>query len=75
MAISDQELLHHFSRTPFVDSAELALILGEPHTTVHPPKAVPPTGKFAIQYAPAHFSRLLLTVDITELDNKGSSPN
>ena len=23
------------SRTPFVDSAELALILGEPHTTVH----------------------------------------
>ena len=28
-------LLHAFSRTPFVDSAELALLLGEPHATVH----------------------------------------
>ena len=35
MAISEQQLLDALSRTPFVDSAELALILGEPHATVH----------------------------------------
>ena len=35
MAISERQLLDALSRTPFVDSAELALILGEPHTTVH----------------------------------------
>ena len=35
MALSDRQLLDSLSRTPFVDSAELALILGEPHTTVH----------------------------------------
>ena len=35
MALSDQQLLHHFSRTPFVDSAELAGILDEPHATIH----------------------------------------
>ena len=35
MAFSDQQLLDSLSRTPFVDSAELALILGEPHATVH----------------------------------------
>ncbi len=35
MALSDRQLLHSLSRTPFVDSTELALILGEPHTTVH----------------------------------------
>ena len=35
MAPSDRQLLDALSRTPFVDSAELALILGEPHTTVH----------------------------------------
>ena len=35
MALSDQHLLHYFSRTPFVDSVELAGILGEPHATVH----------------------------------------
>ena len=35
MAISDRQLLDSISRTPFVDSAELAGILGEPHTTVH----------------------------------------
>ena len=35
MALSDQQLLHYFSRMPFVDSAELAGILGEPHATVH----------------------------------------
>ena len=35
MAISDQQLLDTLFRTPFVDSAELALILGEPHATVH----------------------------------------
>ncbi len=28
-------MLDALSRTPFIDSAELALILGEPHTTVH----------------------------------------
>ena len=28
-------MLDALSRTPFVDSTELALILGEPHATVH----------------------------------------
>ena len=35
MAISDRQLLDALSRTPFVDSTELALILGAPHATVH----------------------------------------
>ena len=35
MALSDRQLLDALSRTPFVDSTELAGILGEPHTTVH----------------------------------------
>ena len=35
MAVSDRQLLDVLSRTPFVDSTELALILGEPHATVH----------------------------------------
>ncbi|MYD52391.1 MAG: helix-turn-helix domain-containing protein [Dehalococcoidia bacterium] len=35
MALSDRQLLDALSRTPFADSTELALILGEPHTTVH----------------------------------------
>ena len=35
MAISERQLLDALSRTPFVDSSELALILGAPHATVH----------------------------------------
>ena len=35
MAISERQLLDAISRTPFVDSTELAGILGEPHATVH----------------------------------------
>ena len=35
MAISDPQLLDTLSRMPFADSAELAGILGEPHTTIH----------------------------------------
>ena len=35
MTISEPELLDSLSRMPFIDSADLALILGEPHTTVH----------------------------------------
>ena len=35
MALSDRQLLDALSRTPFIDSAELAVILGEPHATVH----------------------------------------
>ena len=35
MAISDRQLLDALSRTPFIDSAELALVLGEPHSTGH----------------------------------------
>ena len=35
MALSDRHLLHHLSRMPFVESTELALILGEPHATVN----------------------------------------
>ena len=35
MALSDPRLLHFLSRMPFVDSAEMAGILGELHATVH----------------------------------------
>ena len=35
MPISDRQLLDALSRTPFVDSTELTLSLGEPHATVH----------------------------------------
>ena len=35
MALTDRKLLDSLSRTPFVDSTELAGILGEPHATVH----------------------------------------
>ena len=35
MAISHRQLLDSLSRMPFIDSAELAGILGEPHATVH----------------------------------------
>ena len=35
MPLSDRQLLDSLSRMPFMYSAELAGILGEPHTTVH----------------------------------------
>ena len=35
MALSNPQLLDSLSRMPFIDSAELAGILGEPHTTIH----------------------------------------
>ena len=35
MILSDRHLLDFLSRMPFVDSAELADILGEAHATVH----------------------------------------
>ncbi len=35
MRLTDRQLLHFLSRMPFVESTELALILGEPHSTVH----------------------------------------
>ena len=35
MATSERQLLDALSRTPFVDSTELAHILGEPHATIH----------------------------------------
>ena len=35
MALSERQMLDALSRTPFVDSTELALILSEPHATVH----------------------------------------
>ena len=35
MALSDRQLLHFLSQMPFIDSAELAGILSEPHATVH----------------------------------------
>ena len=35
MRLSDRQLLNALSRMPFIDSAELALILGEAHATVH----------------------------------------
>ena len=35
MSVSDRNLLDSLSQMPFIDSAELAGILGEPHATVH----------------------------------------
>ena len=35
MALSERQVLDSLGRTPFVDSVELALILGEAHATVH----------------------------------------
>ena len=35
MALSDRQMLHSLSRMPFMDSSELAGILGEPHATLH----------------------------------------
>ena len=35
MAVSELQLLDSLSRMPFVESTELAGILGEPHATVH----------------------------------------
>ena len=35
MTLSQRQMLHFLSRMPFIDSVELALILGEPHATVH----------------------------------------
>ena len=35
MALTERQLFDALSRMPFIDSAELAGILGEPHTTVH----------------------------------------
>ena len=35
MALSDRQMLHFLSRMPFIDSVELAGILGEAHATVH----------------------------------------
>ena len=35
MPLSDRKMLDSISRMPFIDSAELALILGQAHTTVH----------------------------------------
>ena len=35
MALSDRQLLNTLNQTSFVDSAELAGILGESHATVH----------------------------------------
>ncbi len=35
MALTERQLLDSLSRMPFIDSADLALILGEPHATVH----------------------------------------
>ena len=35
MPLSDRQLHDSLSRMPFIDSAELALVIGEPHTTVH----------------------------------------
>ena len=35
MAISAQQLLDALARLPYVEPTELALILGEPHATVH----------------------------------------
>ncbi len=35
MSVSERELLHHLSRLPFADTAELAMITGEAHVAIH----------------------------------------
>ena len=35
MTLADKQMLHHLSRMPFIDTAELAGVLGEAHATVH----------------------------------------
>ena len=35
MALSERQVLDSLGRMPFVDSAELALILADPHATIH----------------------------------------
>ena len=35
MALSDLQMLDSLSRMPFIDSAELSRVLGEPHATIH----------------------------------------
>ena len=35
MSVSDQELVHHLSRLPLVDTAELAMITGDAHVAIH----------------------------------------
>ena len=35
MALSDLQLLDSLGRMPFIDSAELSRVLGEPHATMH----------------------------------------
>jgi len=35
MSVSDQELLHHLGRMPFIDTAELAMITGHAHVAIH----------------------------------------
>ena len=35
MPFSDRQMIDFLSRMPFIDSVELALILGEPHSTIH----------------------------------------
>ena len=35
MALSDRQLLHSLSRMPFIDSTELASVLGEAPETAH----------------------------------------
>ena len=35
MVLSDRQLLHFLSRMPFIETAELAGVLGEAHATVH----------------------------------------
>ena len=35
MTLSDRQMLDSISRMPFIDTAELARILGEAHATIH----------------------------------------
>ena len=35
MSVSDRELMHHLSRMPLVDTAELAMVLGKAHVALH----------------------------------------
>ena len=44
MSLSDQELLNHLGRMPFVDTVELAMILGDDHATVAERGGIGPQG-------------------------------
>jgi len=59
MAVSERQLLDAPSWTPFVDSTELALILGEPHATIHRSPSRPAGRRHRRARQPRHQPRVV----------------